>query len=116
MAKRKKPAYLKILEGMNACYGTSDRDCSRCPYDKYNDRDYFGMGTSYCMEKLNEDANSFLGNGSLQNFCFCKECCCYRPEKDPATWQDANHGHCATWDCDVIENEYCARGAQKECQ
>ena len=57
--KVKKPKYLKILEGMNACYGMSERDCSLCPYDKYNARDFYGMGTTYCMEKLNEDAKKW---------------------------------------------------------
>ena len=36
--RKRKPKYLKILEGMNACYGGTDaRDCSNCPYEKYNE-------------------------------------------------------------------------------
>lgn len=60
MAKKRAPKYLKILEGMNACYGGLDeRDCSRCPYDKYNDTGMFGEGGANCMLKLNEDAKKW---------------------------------------------------------
>jgi len=54
MARKKTPKYLKILEGMSACYGgTEERDCSRCPYDKYNDTGFYGEGGANCMLKLN---------------------------------------------------------------
>lgn len=113
MARKRKPAYLKILEGMNACYGGLDeRDCSRCPYDKYNDSGYFGEGGAGCMLKLNEDAKKWAESMSM--FCNCRDCMCYKAEKDPATWKDADHGHCSIWNCDVMETEFCSRGAMHD--
>lgn len=111
MAKKRKPAYFNVLEGMNCCYAREERECSDCPYDKYNDRDFYGMGTAYCMEKLNADAKKLAD--SLIVFCFCKDCICYKAEPDPRTWEPSDHGHCSTWNCDVVENEFCARGAAK---
>ena len=113
MAKKRKPAYLKILEGMNCCYGGLDeRDCSRCPYDKYNDTGMFGEGGAYCMLKLNEDAKKWAE--SMEMFTNCRECVCYKPEMDSVTWKPSDHGHCSTWNCDVLETEYCSRGAMKD--
>ena len=115
MAK-KKPKYLKILEGMNCCYGRDERICSDCPYDKYNDRDFYGQGTSYCMEKLNEAAKKWTE--SLIMFTNCKDCCMYRDG-----WTDADtfdymkvgkEGWCGQWNCSMLPDEYCSRGAVKE--
>ena len=110
--KKRKPAYLKIIQGMQCCYGSEDRNCADCPYDRYNDRDFYGLGTAYCMEKLNEAAKKWAD--SMEMFCYCGDCMCYRPETDPVTWKSANHGHCSTWDCDVLETEYCSRGGMRD--
>ena len=32
--KKHKPVYLKIIRGMQCCYGSEDRDCAVCPYDR----------------------------------------------------------------------------------
>ena len=112
MAK-KTPKYVKILTGMNCCYGGLDaRACASCPYDKYNDAGFYGEGGAECMLRLNTDAKKLAE--SLDMFCFCKDCMCYRPETDPATWKPADHGHCSIWNCDVLETEYCSRGGIRE--
>lgn len=114
MAKKRKPAYLKILEGMNACYG-GERDCSRCPYDKYNERDFYDMGTSYCMEKLNEDAKKWVESMSM--FTNCENCVCWRKNVDEESnvheeWE-GKFGLCSIWSTTMGYDEFCSRGAMK---
>ena len=112
--KKRKPKYIKILEGMNCCYGGSDeRKCSDCPYDKYNDRDFFGQGTSYCMEKLNKDAMEWAQGMSV--FTNCCDCCMYkdgntdRYDHDPQ--KKGKTGWCAQWEMEMLPTEFCSRGA-----
>ena len=107
MAKRKIPTYVKILTGMMKCYGTDpeDRDCSSCPYDKYNDV-IFGDGY-VCNEKLNKDAKKFFGN--MEFFSYCRDCQFFEKE-----YSDDDHGHCRSNDWDVMENEYCSRANRKD--
>lgn len=115
MSKRK-PKYVKILEGMNACYGTDDRNCGDCPYDKYNDRDFYGMGTSYCMEKLNQDAKKWAE--SMTFFANCQDCVCWHKELDEnGEWRsvvDPEDGFCSVWKVMTSKEEYCSRGGMKE--
>lgn len=116
MAKKRKPAYFKILDGMNHCYGTSDRDCSDCPYDRYNERDFYGMGTSYCMVKLNEDAKKWTE--SMTMFCKCEDCVCWKKnydedgQYDQARYED-KYGFCTFWNTVMGFDEFCSRGAEK---
>ena len=117
MTKRKsKPKYVKILEGMNACYGWDDRRCSECPYDRYNERDFFGAGDGYCMEKLNEDAKKWVETMTM--FTNCQDCICYHPEQDEQeNWRDVDDpkdGYCSVWRTMMMAEEYCSRGARKE--
>ena len=117
MAKKKTPKYLKILEGMNCCYGGLDeRDCGSCPYDKYNDRGYYGEGGAGCMIKLNADAKKWVESMSM--FTNCGNCCMYRDG-----WTDADtfeygrvgkDGWCGQWNTVMCPDEYCSRGAMKE--
>ena len=116
MAKKRKPAYLKILDGMNHCYGTSDRDCSSCPYDKYNSRDFYGISTSYCMEKLNEDAKKWTE--SMTMFCNCSDCVCWQKNLDESSnyheeWKE-KFGYCSVWNITMGFDEFCSRGAMKD--
>ena len=117
MTKRKKqPKYLKILEGMNHCYGTSDRDCSDCPYDKYNDRDFYGQGTSYCMEKLNSDAKKWTE--SLTMFTLCGDCCMYKDGNEEefihVLEKEGKSGWCTQWQTVMCPDEFCSRGAARD--
>ena len=116
MAKKRKPSYLKILEGMSCCYGSSDRNCAECPYDKYNDRDFYGQGTSYCMEKLNADAKKWTE--SMEMFCFCKDCINWHKDLDEyGEWrfgEKFTDGYCSNWQTMTLETEYCSRGGMKE--
>lgn len=113
MAKKRLPSFCRILDGMNCCYGgTDERQCGICPYSDYNDAGMFGEGGADCMLTLNKDAKK-MAEG-LSSFTFCKHCICYRADKDPQTWKDADHGHCSNWDCDVLETEYCAWGGVRE--
>ena len=113
MGKRK-PAYLKILQGMNACYGSEDRDCSNCPYDRYNDRDFYGQGSALCMEKLNEAAKKWTESMSM--FTHCGDCCCWSKNIDengnwdPIALKDS-FGRCSVWNTVMGDDEYCSRGA-----
>ena len=116
MAKRK-PAYFKIIEGMNACYGSEERDCSKCQYDRYNDRDFYGQGTSYCMEKLNEAAKKWTE--SMTMFTQCRDCVCWRKNID----EDGNYdqvrfrdewGLCSVWNTTMAHDEFCSRGGARE--
>lgn len=114
---KRKPKYLKILDGMNHCYGYAGRDCSACPYDKYNDRDMYGQGTSYCMERLNADARKWLG--SLGTFTTCADCICFRKDRDEnntfrMTDEKTVDGYCSTWSCMMFETEFCSRGAVRD--
>ena len=116
MAK-KTPKYVKILTGMNCCYGSEDRNCADCPYDKYNERDYYGQGTSYCMVKLNEDAKKWTG--SMECFTQCGDCICFNRNLDEnGDWRFTNEkttdGFCSTWRTLMLETEYCSRGGMKE--
>lgn len=117
MAKRK-PKYLKILTGMNCCYGTAadDRNCADCPYDKYNSRDFYGMGTSYCMEKLNEDTKKWTE--SMSTFTNCRDCCCFHPNLDENEnyrfVEKPKDGFCSVWRCMMGNDEYCSRGGMKD--
>lgn len=117
MAKKRKPAYLKILEGMNCCYGGLDeRDCSRCPYDKYNDSGFFGEGGANCMLKLNEDAKKWAE--SMEYFTNCRECVCFQKNRDENNeWRftdgSETDGYCSIWNTMMLETEYCSRGAMK---
>lgn len=116
MAKRK-PKYIKILEGMNACYGSEERSCTDCPYDHYNERDFYGQGTSYCMVKLNEDAKKWAE--SMTMFTQCGDCVCFNKNLDEGgNWRFANEkttdGFCSTWQTMMFETEYCSRGAMKD--
>lgn len=116
MARKRKPAYLKILEGMNCCYGSDERNCSDCPYDKYNERDFYGQGTSYCMEKLNSDAKKWTE--SMTMFTTCGECVCWHPELDAdESWrmrEGQTDGLCSVWKVMMMQDEFCSRGAMKD--
>ena len=117
MAKKRKPAYLKILEGMNCCYGRDERNCSDCPYDKYNERDFYGQGTSYCMEKLNSDAKKWTE--SMTMFTNCGECVCWSKNIDEnGNWDPIGlkdtQGRCSVWNTVMMEDEFCSRGAMKD--
>ena len=117
MARKITPKYLKILEGMNACYGgLEERDCSRCPYDKYNDPGFYGEGGANCMQKLNSDARKWTE--SMQMFTNCGDCCMW---KDGNTDEYENHpekkgetGWCGIWHTTFGPDEYCSRGAMKD--
>ena len=116
MAKKRKPAYVKILEGMNCCYGSDDRNCADCPYDKYNERDFYGQGTSFCMEKLNKDAMKWTE--SMTMFTNCADCVCWRKDIDEdglyrGDW-DGKYGYCSIWNTTMGHDEFCSRGAVKE--
>ena len=104
---------------MNACYGTGDRECSRCPYDKYNDQDFYGEGGAYCMERLNEDALKW--SRSMEMFCNCADCMCWDRNRDEnGEWRfvDENEknpdGYCTVWKTLTLGIEYCSRGGLKE--
>ena len=116
MAKKRKPAYLKILQGMNCCYGSDDRNCADCPYDRYNERDFYGQGTSYCMEKLNSDAKKWTETMTM--FCNCADCICWHPELDEnETWrfdENPKDGFCSVWKMMMYSDEYCSRGGIKD--
>lgn len=116
MKKKKKSAYVKILQGMNCCYGSDDRRCSDCPYDRYNERDFYGMGTSYCMEKLNSDAKKWTE--SMTMFTTCQDCVCWWKDHDENEalrydWE-GKWGRCSQWGVVTGHDEYCSRGAVKD--
>lgn len=116
MARRKKPAYLKIIEGMQACYYNEERDCSRCPYDKYNEREFYQISTAYCMEKLNEDARKWAE--SMEFFTNCGDCVCFHKDRDEnnqfrSSSEDIHDGYCSIWNTMMNETEYCSRGGMK---
>ena len=116
MAKKRAPKYLKILQGMDCCYGHEDRDCSECPYDKYNEHDYYGMGTGYCMEKLNRDAKKWTESMSM--FTNCGDCCCWSKDHDEEgilhyDWE-GKWGRCSVWNTTTSHDEFCSRGGVKE--
>ena len=115
MAKRK-PAYYKILQGMQCCYASEDRRCADCPYDHYNERDFYGMGTAYCMEKLNEAAMKWAQ--SLEAFSFCGDCVCWRKNRDEdgfvhEDW-DGEKGFCSVWNTMMFKEDYCSRGGRND--
>ena len=118
MAKKRKPAFVKILEGMNCCYGGLDeRECGNCPYDKYNDANYFGESGAECMLRLNEDAQKWAG--SISGFTTCRYCCCYHKMLDEnGEWRfdgdEANDGYCSVWNTMMFDEDYCSRGGLKE--
>ena len=116
MAKRKQPAYLKILQGMNCCYGSDERNCADCPYDRYNERDFYGQGTSFCMEKLNKDARKWTE--SMTMFTTCGDCVCWRRNIDEdgmlkLEWE-GKYGHCNVWNTTMGNDEFCSRGAMND--
>lgn len=116
MAKRKQPKYVKILQGMNCCYGSDDRNCADCPYDKYNERDFYGQGTSYCMEKLNSDAMKWTQ--SMEMFSYCADCCCWHKDKDEDgfvhyDWE-GEKGFCGVWNTIMYKEDFCSRGGRTE--
>ena len=118
MSKRKTPKYLKILEGMNACYGgTEERGCSRCPYDKYNDTGFYGESGANCMLKLNEDAKKWAE--SMEMFTNCGDCVCFSRNRDEnGEWRFTDgketDGYCSVWHTMMEQTEYCSRGAMKD--
>ena len=117
MARKRKPAYLKILEGMNCCYGSDERKCSDCPYDRYNERDFYGQGTSYCMEKLNSDAKKWTE--SMTMFTTCGECVCWSKNINEEGLYDIenlhdDYGYCSIWTTTMHADEFCSRGAMKD--
>ncbi len=116
--KRKRtPAYLKIIQGMNACYGMEDRDCVNCPYDRYNDRDFYGMGTALCMEKLNEAARKWTESMSM--FTNCEDCICWKKNIDENGLYDFDrfkdkYGFCTIWNSVFGHDEFCSRGGARD--
>lgn len=117
MAKKRKPSYLKIIEGMNCCYGSGDRDCEKCPFDKYNERDFYGQGSALCMEKLNEAAKKWTE--SMTMFTQCENCICWKKNIDENGLYDHDrfhdeYGFCSTWNTVMGYDEYCSRGAGKD--
>lgn len=117
MKKKRKPSYFKILDGMNCCYGSDDRNCSECPYDKYNDRDFYGQGTSFCMEKLNADAKKWTE--SMTMFTTCENCVCWRKNIDENGLIDLPRFHdewglCTVWNTIMGHDEFCSRGAMED--
>ena len=117
MAKKRKPAYFKVLDGMNCCYGSEERHCGDCPFDRYNDRDFYGQGTALCMEKLNEAAKKWTE--SLTMFTTCGECICFHRNQDEnGEWrytdEDTTDGLCSVWQVMMMETEFCSRGAPKD--
>ena len=117
MKKKRKPAYLKMLKGMECCYYGEERECSECPYDKYNDSDFFArLGTAVCMEKLNKDMKDFTEN--LINFTTCQNCICWRKNFD----ENGNYhleynderGKCSVWNTEMLKDEFCSRGGLKD--
>ena len=115
--KKHKPVYLKIIRGMQCCYGSEDRDCADCPYDRYNDRDFYGQGTALCMEKLNEAARKWTE--SMEMFTYCRDCVCWSKnineagEWDPIGLKD-KQGRCSAWNTVMMEDEFCSRGAARD--
>jgi len=113
--RKRKPAYLKIIEGMQACYYNEERDCSRCPYDKYNDRDFYQISTAYCMEKLNDDARKWAE--SMQMFTNCCDCCMWKDgntdEYIHEAEKEGKSGWCGIWRTTFSPDEYCSRGGMK---
>lgn len=118
--RKRKPKYLKILEGMNACYGGTDaRDCSNCPYEKYNDPGIYGEGAADCMLQLNKDAKDWTETMTM--FTTCEDCICWHPDRDEHNewrWTDddkeQSDGFCSVWNAMMFRNEYCARGGMKD--
>ena len=114
--KHKQPSYLKILQGMNCCYGSNDRNCADCPFDKYNERDFYGQGTSFCMEKLNEEAKKWTE--SMTMFTQCADCVCWRKDIDEdglyrEDWE-GKFGYCSIWNTSMGFDEFCSRGAGRD--
>lgn len=115
--KTKKPKYMMILEGMNCCYGgLSERDCSSCPYEKYNDIDFYGEGSGQCMVKLNKDARQWTEN--MMMFTSCGNCCCWHKDWDEngvyhVDW-NGKQGNCAVWNTTMHADEFCSRGAARD--
>ena len=116
MTKRKEPKYIRILKGMDCCYGGSERNCADCPFDKYNERDFYGQGTSICMEKLNEAAKKWTE--SMTMFTNCGDCCMYRDgwdDEDTFNFEKVGkHGWCAQWHTVMCPDEFCSRGAVRD--
>ena len=118
MAKKRKPAFVKILDGMDCCYGSDERKCSDCPYDRYNERDFYGQGTSFCMEKLNTDARKWTE--SLSTFTTCGQCIYFSKSRDEnGEWRfvdddKTNDGFCSLWKTMMMETEYCSRGGMQD--
>ncbi|MBQ6508052.1 MAG: hypothetical protein IJI07_01140 [Flexilinea sp.] len=114
--KKREPKYLKILQGMNCCYGSDDRNCADCPFDLYNERDFYGQGTSLCMEKLNEAAKKWTETMTM--FTNCKDCCMYRDGWESDETLDfamiGKQGWCAQWNTIMCPDEYCSRGAVRD--
>lgn len=86
MAKRK-PKYLKTIEGMNACY--------------------VGQDTVEDAKKWTE---------SMQCFTNCGDCICFHKNLDEnGEWRFTNEktddGYCSVWKTMMMETEFCSRGA-----
>ena len=116
MAKKRKPAYVKILEGMSCCYGSDDRRCEDCPYDKYNDRGPYGENSSDCMLKLNEAAKKWFQ--SMECFTYCRDCVCWHKDKDEggfvhSDW-NGEKGACGVWNTIMWKEDFCSRGGRND--
>lgn len=118
MAKKRKPAFVRILDGMNCCYGgQNERECSECPYDKYNDAGMYGEGGAECMLKLNADAKKWAESMSM--FTTCKYCVCYHKTLDEnAEWRfdgdKTDDGYCSIWKTMMMDDDYCSRGGMRD--
>lgn len=119
MAKKRKPAFVRILDGMNCCYGGQDeRDCGSCPYDKYNDSGFYGEGGAECMLRLNQDAKKWAE--SMECFTTCLQCIYFSKSRDEnGEWRfvdddKTNDGYCSLWKSMMLETEYCSRGGMRD--
>ena len=102
---------------MECCYYGEERECADCPYDKYNDTDFYArLGSAACMEKLNYDIKKFAG--SLSSFTTCETCICWRKnydEKDQYHFEYKDErGKCSVWNVETLKEEYCSRGGLED--
>ena len=117
MAKHKIP-YKKIMAGMKECFKPSfEKECSNCPYDKYNDHsdaNMFGDAPNFCCEYLERDAKRLFDE--LEYFCHCEDCEMWSKCDDQNNYHHdwETERRCTLWNEMTGGQEFCSRGCRKD--
>lgn len=116
MAKRKIP-YAKIAAGIKECFKGYERDCSECPYDKYNDHtdaNLYGDAPDFCREHLVKDVKRWADE--LEYYTHCEDCAfwskCGADQLYHSDWEKERR--CTVWEQMTSAEEFCYRGARDD--